>query len=569
MRQEDAVKKGGKFKYIIDSLHSNKCASMMIERKDKIKRMSLKCYNIYFLCILFISISSTCLFILSIIEHTDNKPSTLQIDHFHQNCNNETKINFTEIKQGESEIVDEEVKAIKELAKNLPYLPVEYLHRHEVVPSDEDELDECRKMPKLWDIETNNKYWQLAETENATFFFYGAYLDNRTESQNPKVRTIAMLDRRSEEIDLKCRIWFENSTFPETLKVASFHPLNFYTNGSHWEHTKALWPYLVTCQPHLRRQDQVPVFVSFSEGSCSKVTNALKVNYFPLRTGRNRGDVGVCVKALNFPAEDYTLRMTEWIELVRILGAAKIFVYVLDVHPNMAKVLKYYEERNFVEIRYVTLAGFEPNEKFLQDFYLKHHREENIQNEVIGLNDCFYRNMYQFKYLTALDMDEIILPFKHDDWPSLIRKKFAGKVKSPSYGFRNVYFFDNLTESFDPETPQYLHMMQHVKRTKVYNRGHDNIKSFQNTDLALSMHNHMHNGCLHKSKRCQCRIVSAKLGHLQHYRPTCAPFLVRSGECERVFFKESVTDDRIHKYKTKVIAGVKAVLAALDLLPAE
>ena len=32
------------------------------------------------------------------------------------------------------------------------------------------------------------------------------------------------------------------------------------------------------------------------------------------------------------------MKLVEWIEISRALGAAKIFLYQLDVHPNIAKV---------------------------------------------------------------------------------------------------------------------------------------------------------------------------------------------------------------------------------------
>ena len=49
---------------------------------------------------------------------------------------------------------------------------------------------------------------------------------------------------------------------------------------------------------------------------------------------------GVCVKALDFPNDDLSPRLVEWIELVTILGADKIYMYLHDVHPNVFKVRK-------------------------------------------------------------------------------------------------------------------------------------------------------------------------------------------------------------------------------------
>ena len=44
------------------------------------------------------------------------------------------------------------------------------------------------------------------------------------------------------------------------------------------------------------------------------------------------------LKGLDFPEDDLSIRITEWIELLHTLGADKIFFYNLEVHPNISKV---------------------------------------------------------------------------------------------------------------------------------------------------------------------------------------------------------------------------------------
>ncbi|KAA0189243.1 hypothetical protein HAZT_HAZT003629 [Hyalella azteca] len=59
---------------------------------------------------------------------------------------------------------------------------------------------------------------------------------------------------------------------------------------------------------------------------------------------RMLGDFAVCVKGLDFPKEDLSVRLVEWFETLRHLGAEKIFLYELEVHPNITKVLNYYKK---------------------------------------------------------------------------------------------------------------------------------------------------------------------------------------------------------------------------------
>ena len=52
----------------------------------------------------------------------------------------------------------------------------------------------------------------------------------------------------------------------------------------------------------------------------------------------NKIKFGVCVKFLHGPQRDNSVRMIEWIELLHAIGADKIFLYDLGVHPNVTKV---------------------------------------------------------------------------------------------------------------------------------------------------------------------------------------------------------------------------------------
>ena len=50
----------------------------------------------------------------------------------------------------------------------------------------------------------------------------------------------------------------------------------------------------------------------------------------------------VCVLPLFFPT-DSSGWMIEWIEATKMLGAEKIIIYIYEVHPNIQKVLEYYQ----------------------------------------------------------------------------------------------------------------------------------------------------------------------------------------------------------------------------------
>ena len=56
-------------------------------------------------------------------------------------------------------------------------------------------------------------------------------------------------------------------------------------------------------------------------------------------TTEEKKPFAVCCKGLYFPKVDLSLRLVEWIEVQRALGADKITLPILEVHPNMTKAV--------------------------------------------------------------------------------------------------------------------------------------------------------------------------------------------------------------------------------------
>lgn len=317
----------------------------------------------------------------------------------------------------------------------------------------------------------------------------------------------------------------------------------------------------------------------------------------------------VCVKGLDFPHEDVSVRLVEWIELLNLLGAGKIFLYELDVHENISKVLHYYQKRGIVELSPLTLPGAQPNLPEYQHLYLKSKLTAKRQNELIPYNDCLYRNLNSYQYLALLDIDEIIMPLKHHNWFGLMQEVESLSLSEQnysraSYNVRNVYFFDDLAgplgtmspssssttsqkdsfssggetdsdeddeqdqqqaenrgDSLERGIPHYLHMMQHVYRSKNYTKPGQYVKCFHNTERVVSLHNHFPMNCF---GQCTTYSVPVHLAHLQHYRKDCVGPLKQS--CKNDFRVFTTRDTTIWKYKQQMIKRTTRVLNHLGLL---
>lgn len=236
------------------------------------------------------------------------------------------------------------------------------------------------------------------------YYLYNAYYDDRPlGGPLSQVRILAMIDR-IEPPKVNCLLWYSNLSQP-VITTASY-TYGWYPKWGNFFDGQ-LQPFIISCQiPKIKTTFgslKAPDSVSLTLDLCSKLMNNLRViNERP----PVKKKFAVCVKGLDFLHEDLSVRLVEWIELLNMLGAEKIFLYDLEVHPNISKVIKYYVKKGVVELTKLTLPGEQPNMPGFRHLYLKNKLTNKRQNELIPYNDCLYRNLYSYKYLALLDIDE-------------------------------------------------------------------------------------------------------------------------------------------------------------------
>ena len=181
--------------------------------------------------------------------------------------------------------------------------------------------------------------WQVLESSNGSFYLYGAYLDVRANNRlGPTVRVLGMINRLEPQVKTQCQLWFSDSpgTEPVVSKVLEYKYIWYKKWGNYKQ--GLFQPYLLACQLPKTHWGKTPVSVSIVENKCDKATNNLRVTYNKPEEGEGKKKFAVCVKGLDFPEDDLSIRLTEWIEVLGSLGADKIFLYNLEVHPNITKV---------------------------------------------------------------------------------------------------------------------------------------------------------------------------------------------------------------------------------------
>lgn len=453
-----------------------------------------------------------------------------------------------------------EVAIVKEIQLQLPSLPLTYWNNSRKKFQNQKN-ESCTKFPSIYDLEFNNYYWQSLFSNNGTFYLYNAYYDVRKLSKiGPAVRILGMINRIEPAVKTHCLFWFDNISAPIVVKVMEYKYIWYKKWGNYKQ--GIFQPYLIACQIPKAYHSLIPSSVSLVEKICDNPTNNLRIIY---NKPKKKKKFAVCVKGLDFLYNDLSVRIVEWIELLGLLGADKIYFYNLQVHANITKVLEYYEKRNKVHVTPLTLPGGQPNIPGFQHMYLMKKINNKRQNELIPYNDCLYRNLYTYKYIALLDIDEVIMPLNAMSWEDLMdtveSKSLAIKNETrASYNVRNVYFLDDLIHSHGwfNDVPKYMHMLQHVYRSKNFTKPNQYVKCFHNPERALILHNHFPLACL--SSGCTSYAIETTDAQLQHYRADCVKTLKKS--CSQ-FRNNSIVDKTIWKFKDTLIARTMDVLLSL------
>ena len=219
--------------------------------------------------------------------------------------------------------------------------------------------------------------------------------------------------------------------------------------------------FMLNCKLPASHRDQIPDSVSIVEQECDEASNILKVIYKIPRREETKKTFAVCSKGLSIQ-DDQSLETIEWLEVLKSLGADKVILYTYqDVHPKVLQVLDYYQRKGFVEVTPLYFPGFQPNTEGIQHDYLYHDIANRDNFERLIYNDCFYRNIYMFDFITllgtdslftlilkfTLDNDEVIVPVNHTGWQDMFQQLFKDHSSKGAWLFNNYYFLTSYSNS--------------------------------------------------------------------------------------------------------------------------
>jgi hypothetical protein len=391
--------------------------------------------------------------------------------------------------------------------------------------------------------------WQVLTTSNGTFKIFNAYYDTRADFRI--IRILAFINRVDPAVKTFCQLKFRELVEPVIVETFEYRLIWHREWGSN---TKGSQPNLIACKNPL--VDLIPSNVSIVEHPCDEAKNNLQIIYnIPNNTVKQNVSFAVCVKDLDF-IDDQSKWISEWLEIQELLGAKKVFIYVIKLHPNVMKVLKFYEKRGLVNVEMMTEPNGLPNkdESLLQWF----------QNELISLNDCLYKHMYEYDYLSPFDIDEVLMPKRENEktWQDLMRRFHQNPKKYSAYVARNVFFLlDNIhANESQSEAPRDFNFLKQVYRAKNFSMPGVGAKSFHDTQKVISMHNHFPIDCIGQDY-CDYTYISIEDAQLQHYRKGCG-----GGYSKKVcddFRRNTVKDLTLWKFKNEIVKKVNETMETL------
>lgn len=102
----------------------------------------------------------------------------------------------------------------------------------------------------------------------------------------------------------------------------------------------------------------------------------------------------------------------------RLLGVDRVVIYNTSCGPDLNRLLQSYSQTGFVEmVSWPIHSVLNPSTGWL---YSKSGGDVHYYGQLTTLNECLYRSMERSRYVLLNDIDEIIMPYKHDSLVSLM-----------------------------------------------------------------------------------------------------------------------------------------------------
>ena len=142
----------------------------------------------------------------------------------------------------------------------------------------------------------------------------------------------------------RCLLYFDDRKRSVLTQVTQIDELS-YDFGNYYKRKGYYTSVMMSCDIPNKIKNFIPKAVAIKTNDKCNVDldNFLRVIYEKQESGGKKL-FAVCVRALYYYNIDFSIRLIEWLELMRILGVNQVFLYSFSTHPNMEKVMNYYQK---------------------------------------------------------------------------------------------------------------------------------------------------------------------------------------------------------------------------------
>ncbi|KAG9270288.1 hypothetical protein AMEX_G15221 [Astyanax mexicanus] len=175
----------------------------------------------------------------------------------------------------------------------------------------------------------------------------------------------------------------------------------------------------------------------------------------------------ICISSL-FRNYNNVLQFAQTMEMYKLVGVQHVVIYNTSCGPDLEKILQHYQREGILEIVSWPVDQFlTPSAGWNSQ---KHPGDLHYYGQLVTLNECVYRHMYQSRYVLLNDIDEIIMPYKHANLPLMMqglqqKQKNVGVFLIENHIFPNTQF----EESHKYRRPEWrnipgVNIMEHIYR---------------------------------------------------------------------------------------------------------
>ena len=250
-------------------------------------------------------------------------------------------------------------------------------------------------------------------------------------------------------------------------------------------------------------------------------------------------EIAVCVKPLHYEYNK-VLKFIEFIEMNRILGVTHFVLYNHTVGPDVDCVLQEYIDSGIITMLPWTLN-------------MVSQKEIRTEGLFAALNDCLYRTMNRFKYVLMIDIDELIVPYRHPNLSSMLKTMSKLNIhRTGGYSFRNAFFYSQWPDdrSISSRFGYPLTTLLKTKRKSQLNMHKQRSKCIVIPENVVEMGNHFVWEFLPTKLMVN---VDPKVAILHHYR-VCE---FGGDDCIKT---NSVIERRTHFWGQKLITRVDTII---------